>query len=69
MHLNVHKAFFMKATICPVSWVPEVRPSSGKGAPEKRSPGTAIPPGWQASCRAQQALLSLDDQAARVCET
>ena len=32
---------------CPVSWVPEVRPSSGEGAPEKRSPGTAIPPGWQ----------------------
>ena len=28
-------------------WVPEVRPSSGEGAPEKRSPGTAIPPGWQ----------------------
>ena len=27
---------------CPVSWVPEVRPSSGEGAPEKRSPGTAI---------------------------
>ena len=27
--------------------VPEVRPSSGEGAPEKRSPGTAIPPGWQ----------------------
>ena len=32
---------------CPVSWVPEVRPSSGEGVPEKRSPGTAIPAGWQ----------------------
>ena len=32
---------------CPVSWVPEVRPSSGEGALEKRSPGTAVPAGWQ----------------------
>ena len=27
--------------------VRKVRPSSGEGAPEKRSPGTTIPPGWQ----------------------
>ena len=31
----------------PVSWAPEVRPSSGKTAPEKRSPGTAFHPGWE----------------------
>ena len=31
----------------PVSWVPEVCPSSGKTAPEKRSPGTAFRPGWE----------------------
>ena len=32
---------------CPVSWVPEVRPSSEKTASEKRSPGTAFRPGWE----------------------
>ena len=31
----------------PVSWVPEVRPSSEKTASEKRSPGTAFRPGWE----------------------
>ena len=31
----------------PVSWVLEVLPSSGEGAPEKRSPGTSFPPGWE----------------------
>ena len=36
---------------CPVSWVPEVRPSSGEGAPEKRSPGPLFP---QAGKRSSQ---------------
>ena len=31
----------------PVSWVLEVLPSSGEGAPEQRSPGTPFPPGWE----------------------
>ena len=31
----------------PVSWVPEVHPSSEKTASEKRSPGTAFRPGWE----------------------
>ena len=31
----------------PVSWVLVVLPSSGEGAPEKRSPGTTFPPGWE----------------------
>ena len=31
----------------PVSGVPEVRPASGETAPEKRSPGTAFPLGWE----------------------
>ena len=31
----------------PVSWVPEVRPSSEKTASEKRYPGTAFRPGWE----------------------
>ena len=31
----------------PVRWVPEVHPSSGDRAPEKRSPGTAFRPGWE----------------------
>ena len=31
----------------PVSWVLEVLPSSGEGDPEKRSPGTPFPPGWE----------------------
>ena len=30
-----------------MSGVPEVRPASGETAPEKRSPGTAFPPGWE----------------------
>ena len=31
----------------PVSWAPEVRPSSRETAPEKKSPGTALRPGWE----------------------
>ena len=31
----------------PVSWVPEVRPSSEKTASEKRSPGSTFRPGWE----------------------
>ena len=31
----------------PVSWVLEVLPSSGEGAPGKRYPGTPFPPGWE----------------------
>ena len=37
----------------------EVRPSSGKTAPEKRSPGTTIPPGWQTEGKLGVALESL----------
>ena len=64
----------------PVSWVSEVRPSSGKTAPEKRSPGTnRFSPrlgnavhrrqGKRAPCRDKEALLSMEEQAARMCET
>ena len=42
----------------PVSWVPEVRPSSGKTASEKRSPGTAFRPGWE-SCSQEVRQVSL----------
>ena len=31
----------------PVSWVLEVRHTSGETVPEKKSPGTALRPGWE----------------------
>ena len=31
----------------PVSWVPDLLPSSRETAPEKRSPGTAFPSSWE----------------------
>ena len=39
----------------PVRWVPEVHPSSGDRAPEKRSPGTAVCPGWETQFTGGQA--------------
>ena len=39
----------------PVRWVPEVHPSSGDRAPEKRSPGTAFCPGWETQFTGGQA--------------
>ena len=62
----------------PVSWVPEVHPSSGETAPEKRSPGIFCAQaakqvhwrqGKRASHREKEALLPLEEKAARVCET
>ena len=41
-HRPVHVVF-----PSPVRWVPEVHPSSGDRAPEKRSPGTSFCPGWE----------------------
>ena len=31
----------------PVSWVPDVRPSSEEETPEKTPPGTAFRPDWE----------------------
>ena len=62
----------------PVSWVPEVHPSSGETAPEKRSPGIFCTQagkgvhwrqGKRASHREKEALLPLEEKAERVCET
>ena len=66
----------------PVSWVPDVRPGSEEESPEKTPPGTAFRPDWEtqftegkarqgkrASCREKEALLPLEEQAARMCET
>ena len=39
----------------PVRWVPEVHPSSGDRAPDKRSPGTAVCPGWETQFTGGQA--------------
>ena len=49
-HRPVHVVF-----PSPVRWVPEVHPSSGDRAPEKRSPGTAFCPGWETQFTGGQA--------------
>ena len=63
----------------PVSWVPDVRPSSEEETPEKTPPGTAFRPDWETQFTGGKAseppaekkrpYCPLEEQAARVCET
>ena len=63
----------------PVSWVPDVRPSSEEETPEKTPPGTAFRPDWETQftegkaseppAEKKRPYCPLEEQAARVCET